>query len=203
MKADRRTSAQTTCGMHSEYSSELARIGCFKGTFSLQIKDDMKPYQALPRCIGCAVHEPLIKKELERLQEHQILVLLGVDKTAKWCNSFVIVPKPNGTVCLCLGLKGLRRGLRPVHIGRTINVILPKLINTCYMTVIDASLGYHNQKLDKKHHTLPYLHVNLAGTDSSYYHLEWHQQMICSSKRLIKSSKTYQMYLVLHMTFQL
>ena len=69
---------------------------------------------------------------------------------AEWCNSFVIVPKPNGIVYLCLHPVKLNQALiRPVHAGPTINDILFKLTNVCYMTIIDASSGYHISKLDK------------------------------------------------------
>ena len=36
-------------------------IGCFKGTFSLQAKDDVKLYHLLPRGIGYALQEPTIR----------------------------------------------------------------------------------------------------------------------------------------------
>ena len=41
--------------------------------------------------------EPL-NEELGRLQRQQIIVTLGMDKTSKWCNSFMLVPKANGKV---------------------------------------------------------------------------------------------------------
>ena len=59
------------------------------------------------------------------------------------------------------------------------------------MTTTNVSSCYHNLKLAKNHHTKPHMHVNLAGTYSPDYHLEWHQQVICSRKGLTKSSKTY------------
>ena len=59
----------------------LQEFRCFKGTYSLQIKDYAKPYQMLPRCVGYA--QELFKKELEGLQEQQMLVLLGVDEKAE------------------------------------------------------------------------------------------------------------------------
>ena len=37
-----------------------------------------------------------------------------------------------------------------IHRGPTLNNILPKLNNVQYMSIIDASSGYHNLKLDKK-----------------------------------------------------
>ena len=80
-----------------------------------------------------------------------IITLLGVDETAEWCNSFVLVPKANGKVRLCLGPARLNQALiRPVHRGHMLNNILPRLNNVKYMSIIDASSGYHNLKLDEK-----------------------------------------------------
>ena len=87
--------------IHKEYSEVFNGIGCFGGTFSLQLKPDSKPYQVLPRHIAYALQKPF-QEELQQLQELDIIMLLGVDKTAEWCNSFVLVPKANGKVWLCL-----------------------------------------------------------------------------------------------------
>ena len=76
-------------------------IGCFEGTFYLQLKLDSRPYQVPPRHIAYALQK-LFKEELQHLQELDIIVPLGVDKMAEWCNSFVLVPKANGKVQLCL-----------------------------------------------------------------------------------------------------
>ena len=40
--------------------------------------------------------------------------------------------------------------IRPIHRDPTLNNILPKLNNVKYMSIIDASLGYHNLQLDTK-----------------------------------------------------
>ena len=74
---------------------------CFNGTFSLQLKPDNKPYQAPLTCVTYTLQKPF-EKELERLQKQDIKAPLGVDETSKWCNSFVLVPKANGKVRLCL-----------------------------------------------------------------------------------------------------
>ena len=79
-----------------------------------------------------------------------IITPLGVDKMAEWYNSFVLVPKANGKVRLCLDPARLNQALiRPVHRGPTFNNILPKLNNAKYMS-INASSGYHNLNLDEK-----------------------------------------------------
>ena len=80
-----------------------------------------------------------------------IIACLGVDTMAEWCNSFVLVPKANGKVRLCLDPAQLNHTLiRPIHRGPTLNNILPKLNNVQYMSIINANLGYHNLKLDKQ-----------------------------------------------------
>ena len=47
------------------------------------------------------VLQKLFKEELEWLQQLNIITPLGMDDTAEWCNSFVLVPKLNGKVRLC------------------------------------------------------------------------------------------------------
>ena len=80
-----------------------------------------------------------------------IITPLGVDELVEWCNSFVLVPKTNGKDRLCLNLARLNQALiRPIHRGPTLNDILPRLNNVKYMSITDASLGYHNLQLDTK-----------------------------------------------------
>ena len=101
--------------MHTDYSGIFTGTWCFKGIFSLQIKDDTKPYQAPPRCVAYVLQEPFIK-ELERLKEQQILAPIGIDERVEQFNNFVMVPKPNATVCLCLDSVKLSQSLiRPEH----------------------------------------------------------------------------------------
>ena len=74
-----------------------------------------------------------------------------MDETAEWCNSFVLVPKANGIVRFCLDLARLNQALiRPVHRGPTPNDIFLKLNNVKYLSLKDASSGYHNLKLDDR-----------------------------------------------------
>ena len=88
-KAKREVSAKTTSKMHKGYSDVFAQIECFKGTFTLQVKDDVNLYQVSLRHIVYATQE-LLKRT--RLHKQQILVPLEVDEMAKWCNSFILVP---------------------------------------------------------------------------------------------------------------
>ena len=70
---------------------------------------------------------------LKSIQKKQILVSLGVDETLKWHNSFVLVPKANGKVWLCLDLVRPHKALtRPVHRGHTLNNIPSRLAGVKY-----------------------------------------------------------------------
>ena len=72
-----------------------------------------------------------------------------MDEMSEWCNSFVLVPKVNGKVWLCLDPVRLNKVLiRPMHRGPTLNGIVPMLAGVKYLASIDTSLGYHNLKLD-------------------------------------------------------
>ena len=50
--------------IHDKFGDVFNSIGCFKGTFSLQLKPDSRPYQAPPRCVAYALQKPF-KEELE------------------------------------------------------------------------------------------------------------------------------------------
>ena len=60
------------------------------------------------------------------------------DKTAKWCNSFVIAPKPKGTIYLSLEPERLTQAIIGlVYMGPTTSDIFSKLANACFLTLID------------------------------------------------------------------
>ena len=99
VEADKRKSSEIMQKIHTTFGDVFNGIGCFKGTFSLQFKPDSKPYQAPPRHVAYALQK-LFKEELACLQKMDIITPLGVDETAVWCNSFVLVPKANGKVML-------------------------------------------------------------------------------------------------------
>ena len=55
MEADRLASEKTMQVIHNDYSDVFTGIWYFKGTFLLQIKDDAKLYEVLPKCVTCTL----------------------------------------------------------------------------------------------------------------------------------------------------
>ena len=124
--SNRKRSTEITQQLHKDFEDVFNGIGCFDGTFSLQLKSDSRPYQAPLRCMAYALQKPF-KEELESYKR-DIIAPLGIDKTATWCNSIVLVPNANGKVRLCLDPVQLNQVLiRPIHRGSTLNDILPNL----------------------------------------------------------------------------
>ena len=83
-------SVKTTLTMYNEGRNVFTGIGCFKGTFLLQVTDDVKPYQVPIKCIAYALQE-LLRKELESLQDLQILAPPGTDETEVLSNTLLFL----------------------------------------------------------------------------------------------------------------
>ena len=168
--------------IHKEYGKVFNGIGCFKGTFSLQLTPDSKPYQVPPRSIAYVLQKPF--KELQQLQELDTIMLLGVDETAEWCNNCALVPKVNSKVQLYLDPQWLSQALiRLIHRGPILNDILPKLNNVQYMSIIHASSGYHNLKLDKQSSYLTTFACLFGRYRYKQLPPEQHQQGTCSNAK--------------------
>ena len=114
VEADKRKSIKLMQRIHNVFGNVFNGIGCFEGTFSLLLKPDSKPYQAPPRCVAYTLQKP-IKEEVDQLQKMDIITPLGVNKTAQWCNSFVLVPKANSKVRLCLDPSKVKSGANQAH----------------------------------------------------------------------------------------
>ena len=78
--ADKRSSIAMMQRIHTRFGDVFNGIGCFEGTFSLQLKPDSKPYQAPPRHVAYVLKETF-KEELRCLQEMDIIMPLEIDKT--------------------------------------------------------------------------------------------------------------------------
>ena len=63
---DKRKSSMLMHEIHNTFGDVFNGIGCFEGTFSLQLKPDSKPYQVPPRHVAYALQKPF-KEELEHL----------------------------------------------------------------------------------------------------------------------------------------
>ena len=68
--------------LQKDFKDVFTGIGCFDGTFSLEVKLDSKTYQAPLRHVANALQNPF-NKELEQLQQQNVIMPLGVGETAE------------------------------------------------------------------------------------------------------------------------
>ena len=66
--ADKRKSIEMTQIIYNKFGDVFNGIGCFKGTFSLQLKPNSRPYQAPPRHVEYVLQKPF-KEELDGREE--------------------------------------------------------------------------------------------------------------------------------------
>jgi len=147
---DTKDSHKFTKYIMSKYNDCFQGIGCFRGTVHIDLRKDAVPHQAPPRRVAQALQQPL-KNELDRLVKEDILIPLSADERSEWCNSFVCVQKPNGSVRLCIDPAQLNQAIiRPVHRGKTMQDILPTLAGAKYFSILDAKSGFWNLQLDEE-----------------------------------------------------
>ena len=68
---------------------------------NITLKPNAIPYIAPVHRMAHFLQAPL-KKELDRLVQEGIIVVLGIDEPSELCTSFVCFCKPNGKIRLCL-----------------------------------------------------------------------------------------------------
>ena len=108
-------------------------------------------FRSLPDIVPLAMKERF-KQELDSMESQGIISKFdGRDVSPEWLNSFVIVKKPSGALCICLDLTDLNKEIiRPVCNAQTIDDMIDKLEHAKYFTVIDTSKGFFHIPLDQE-----------------------------------------------------
>ena len=120
-------------------------LGCLPGELHLQIDSTVQPVQHAPRKVPIALREPL-KKKIDAMVKNG--VLCKVEEPTDWISSMVVVKKPD-KLRICIDPKDLNLALKRNHYPMpTIDDVLPDLANAKVFSVLDASDGFHQIKLD-------------------------------------------------------
>ena len=146
---DKRMSVEIMQKLQRDFTDVFAGIGCFNGTFSLQVKLDSKLYQVSQRHVVYPLQKPF-KEELEWLPQQDFITLLGVDETVEWCNSNCVATDTQWKSQIMPRSGKAKSSTHKTGPQRThFNAILPKLNNAQYHSLIDVSSGYHKLKVDE------------------------------------------------------
>jgi hypothetical protein len=131
-----------------DYKEVFEGIGCFPGEYNIDLKPDAIPHIAGARRIPYGQKEQF-KKTLDQMVQDKIIEKIAPDDGTEWVNSFVTVAKPDGTLRICVDPRMLNKYIvRPVHRSRTLDEILPKLAGAKVFTIMDATKGFWNVRLN-------------------------------------------------------
>ena len=117
----------------------------------ITVKPNSTPVQKPPRHVPVAMRDKF-KQELDSMEAQGIISKYdGRNASLEWLNSFVIMKKPNGSLCMCQDPTNLNKYIvRLVCNSQTIDDVVHKLKDASYFAVFDTSMGFFHVPLDAK-----------------------------------------------------
>ena len=120
-------------------------LGNYTGSkYKIELKENIAPYHAKPFPIP-KIHEPTLKKEVERLVKIGVLKKIN---NSEWAAPTFIIPKKNGTVRFISDFRELNKRIRrkPFPIPKIQDLLL-KLEGFRYASSLDLNMGYYHIEL--------------------------------------------------------
>ena len=121
-------------------------LGRLKDRYEIKLRSDAKPFAlSAPRRIAVPLL-PKVKAELQRMEN--LGVISRIDTPTEWCAGMVMVPKPNGTVRICVDLTKLNDSVcRERHILPSVEHALTQIGGARYFSKLDANSGFWQVEL--------------------------------------------------------
>ena len=137
---------------HPKYKHLFKGMGRFKcDPVQIKITRNAVPVQKPPQRVPLALKDQF-KQELDNMVSQGILSKLDDANVnvPEWLNSFVVVKKPNGKLCICLDPTDLNPYIvRPVCNARILDEIIALLKDAVHFTVFDSTKGFFHVPLDE------------------------------------------------------
>lgn len=128
------------------YRCNFTGLGCFPGTYHLQLKKDSVPVCSLARRVPIKLQDKL-KTTLDALVERGVIEPMS--EPSEWVSNLVIVQKSDGSLRLCLDPSELNKWLvREPFVIPTLEDISPKLEGKKFFCLFDLKDGFYHIKLD-------------------------------------------------------
>ena len=129
------------CNIVKIFPELFQGLGRLKDNYKIQIVPEAKPFAlTTPRRIAVPLL-PKVKAELERMEK--LGVISKVTTPTEWCAGMVVVPKPNGTVRICVDLTKLNHSVRRErHILLSVEQVLAQIRNAKVFSKLDANSGF-------------------------------------------------------------
>ncbi|KAL3999170.1 nuclear receptor co-repressor 2 [Sarotherodon galilaeus] len=130
-----------------EFADVFEGLGCLEGEHTIQINESVSPKVHPPRKIPVTLREKL-KVELDRMEKMEVIT--KIEEPTQWVNPIVIVEKATGRLRVCLDPRDLNSAVMREHYQLpTVEEITSQLAKAKYFTVLDASSGFWQLKLDE------------------------------------------------------
>ena len=116
-------------------------LGKLEGDYEIKLKCDLKPFSiSVPRRVAIPLMGK-VRAELRRME--QLGVITKVEGPTDWCAGMVVVPKPNGTIRICVDLTKLNLSVRRErHPLSAVQQALAQLAGAEVFTKLDANSGF-------------------------------------------------------------
>ena len=126
----------------------FGKLGCLPSEYHINIDETVKPVVHPPRRVPFVLRHNL-KAELERLVSLNIIE--KVDHPTHWVNSIALVEKGDGSICVCLDPKDLKKAIKCEFTQLpTPEEIVSMMAGATKFSKIDTSSGYWQIALDKE-----------------------------------------------------
>ena len=129
------------------YSDVFEGLGCISKTdYHIKVDETAQPVVHPPRRVPVTLR-PKIQAELNRMEEMEVIE--KVEEPTDWVNSMVTIVKPNGSLRICIDPRDLNQAIkREPYPMSTIEEIVTRMPNAKVFSVLDASSGFWQVKLD-------------------------------------------------------
>lgn len=115
--------------------------------YHITLRKDAKPSIASARIVPLSLKKKL-KLEIDKLVENKVLE--PVDEPTDWVHPIVVVPKPNGSLRVCMDPRSLNKYIKREHYSLpTVENALAEVHGAEVFTVLDASTAFLQVPLDK------------------------------------------------------
>ena len=162
-----------------EFPSLFSGLGCLSDEYHIELTPEASPSRLYtPRNVPLPLRSK-VEQELTRME--QLGVIQPVDGPTDWCHAMVVVPKPDGSVCICVDFKPLNQFIRrELHQLPTVDETLAQLDGATVFTKLDANSGFWQIPLSAESRRLTTF-ITLAGLCSPSCRSELLQLLKCFS----------------------
>ena len=135
--------------IYEKYKDVFDGLGCITDIlYHIDVDPSCQPIIHPPRRVPIMLR-PQLQEELERME--RLEVIEKVSTPTSWVNSMVTIVKPNGTLRICIDPRDLNKSIRREHYPmQTIEEVITRMPNATVFSILDASSGFWQIKLDEE-----------------------------------------------------